>query len=879
MSYININAENNSVYLSSYSNNDTNLFTDQNIEKNVSIFNSDNIDASNQIEESAESLRQELQDVQDEQGIIGKAWNGIKNFIGLGVGSDKVEDKIEQYENGEITYDEALDYIETYEAKQEGTVDLAANLIAGAVTGTIAVVSGGTLTAAGVAAGAAIGGAVKAGVKTADRATNEINGDALDAKQIVKDTITGAVDGALNVATAGMVKGAIAGNSMKKAVIEGVKTGAKAGAISGAGAGAASYTADVITEKDIEFSLKDLALSTFNNAAAGAVMGGIMGGATQGIAQNKINKTPIRDTKQVAQGNKIEAENTESTKPLDEITAQEEITETTAIVDNIGIEDKSTGIKKVQAAKKTMPAAPDDYSDTKAFTEYMEERMRVQLSAKSEADIDQMIKEIAEKTGVSEYEAAETLAELTQFTSYSQVPELSKELQRLKISGIYRGDGDGISLNKVMRYVSDKKGQVKLYDGFDSNTEGFFLDEQGLKYLSSLDDSAKAAFAQKVKDGDVKLLCIDGWNISLDTDGSYLSYGMFGQEADLTSLATQVIKKAQSEGVQVSEYLCELNSDIQTRVKNILGDDIIIDIISNDKAKTNFYYLDNYAKTISETMAPTMPTQKEMSIAIDTIIEEKMPNANPSEIKQARKLLAEYYDKMFVGFSSENLTEEMVSKYAAIQAQVKAMGKTMDDVVYLIPTEHQGSIKSFDLLLYQYSKANGGIDPDQIIRYCSTKTTPNIPEGKVAVVLDDIVGSGFTMTDQEFKINNFLNMNPDTPVIFTPLCSLKKGIDRINKAITKEMSGNGALIDCATVDYTGTIAKNLTIKERNLLSKLLGDTGFKDGCACTAMPYMMPDNNSDASSVFLHSFLNSQQGNKVRVQLTEIVENKYKNSN
>ena len=70
MSYININAENNSVYLSSYSNNDTNLFTDQNIEKNVSIFNSDNIDASNQIEESAESLRQELQDVQDEQGII-----------------------------------------------------------------------------------------------------------------------------------------------------------------------------------------------------------------------------------------------------------------------------------------------------------------------------------------------------------------------------------------------------------------------------------------------------------------------------------------------------------------------------------------------------------------------------------------------------------------------------------------------------------------------------------------------------------------------------------------------------------------------------------------------------------------------------------------
>ena len=43
-----------------------------------------------------EELKNRLSSVKKEQGLIGKAWDGIKNFVGLGAGSRKAEKAIEQ---------------------------------------------------------------------------------------------------------------------------------------------------------------------------------------------------------------------------------------------------------------------------------------------------------------------------------------------------------------------------------------------------------------------------------------------------------------------------------------------------------------------------------------------------------------------------------------------------------------------------------------------------------------------------------------------------------------------------------------------------------------------------------------------------------------
>ena len=237
--------------------------------------------------QNACSLEAQLESVQNEQGILGKAWNGIKNFFHIGLSSDDVKETIEQYKSGEISYEEAQNTIENFDKKQEGAVNIIANTATGLATAGIAVATGGV---GAIAAGAAIGGATKAGLKTLDRATNSVEGDALDIKQIAKDGLTGAVDVAFSTVTAGMIKAPVAGQTVSQAVKIGIIQGAKAGAIAGAVTGASDYTAEAVFEEDVNFTIDGLMASTAQNAIAGGVMGGIMGGVTGGFAQNKLNK-------------------------------------------------------------------------------------------------------------------------------------------------------------------------------------------------------------------------------------------------------------------------------------------------------------------------------------------------------------------------------------------------------------------------------------------------------------------------------------------------------------------------------------------------------------------------------------------------------------
>ncbi len=244
------------------------------------------------VQKDVKNLREEFNNVKEEQGVLGKLWNGIKNITGIGLGSKKVEAAIKDYENGKISYEEALGKIDSYKQKQKDGVNIVTNVIAGAATVCITVGTGGFGLGAGLAAGAAIGGVTKAGLKTADRATNEVEGDAVDAKQIAKDVITGAVDGAVNIATMGMA--GKAASTVGKSILNGAVSGAKAGAISGAAAGATEYSVDSVFDNGKKFTIKGLFSSTASNAVAGGLMGGVLGGITGGIEYKNTPKPSVK---------------------------------------------------------------------------------------------------------------------------------------------------------------------------------------------------------------------------------------------------------------------------------------------------------------------------------------------------------------------------------------------------------------------------------------------------------------------------------------------------------------------------------------------------------------------------------------------------------
>lgn len=247
------------------------------------IFEQDNAEKQN-----LDDLKNQFEAAQDEQGFLGKLWNGFKNITGLGLSSNDVQCKLEQYENGEITYEEVASVIEEYKTKQDGAVDLIANAATGLAVAGVSVATGGT---GAILIGLGVGAGTKAGLKTADRATNNIEGDALDSKEILKDGITGAVDGVTSALTAGMVSVPTAGATVMNTAKQGLVQGAKAGAITGAATGATQYTTDCAFDDDKEFALSGLLASTAQNTVTGGIFGGVTGGIGGAISQNNFNKT------------------------------------------------------------------------------------------------------------------------------------------------------------------------------------------------------------------------------------------------------------------------------------------------------------------------------------------------------------------------------------------------------------------------------------------------------------------------------------------------------------------------------------------------------------------------------------------------------------
>lgn len=70
-------------------------------------------------EEQIQNLEVKLQAVKDEQGFIGKTWNALKCLTNLGSSTEKCEKAIEDFKNGEISYEEADSMISKFSTKQK----------------------------------------------------------------------------------------------------------------------------------------------------------------------------------------------------------------------------------------------------------------------------------------------------------------------------------------------------------------------------------------------------------------------------------------------------------------------------------------------------------------------------------------------------------------------------------------------------------------------------------------------------------------------------------------------------------------------------------------------------------------------------------------
>jgi len=243
--------------------------------------------ASRAREEESIFLEQTLEQIEDKQGILGKAWNGIKEITTLGVSESDCEKMLVKFNKGEISLEEAIDYLNEYDSKQETMSGLLSNILTG--IGAIAVVGTGGASGIGWAtaflAGAPVGAALKTGLGVVDRATNDVENDALSFKQVTKDAISGALTGAAS-AVSGSQCFIYKKLGLEEALAEGIGKSAIAGALCGVECGAMSGSASYMTDVafgDKEFSFEDLATNTLTSAFVSGTVGGVVGAGTKGL--------------------------------------------------------------------------------------------------------------------------------------------------------------------------------------------------------------------------------------------------------------------------------------------------------------------------------------------------------------------------------------------------------------------------------------------------------------------------------------------------------------------------------------------------------------------------------------------------------------------
>ena len=229
------------------------------------------------------ALSKRFDEVEAKQGLFGSVWNSFKEATGTGVSKKDCQNMLLKYQRGEVSLNQAIEYINSFDSKQSEMADLGANILTGvgAIALATCMVTGPIGWVAALTFGAPVGALLKTGIKLLDRASNDVKGDEFDGKQMAKDFISGAVTGMTSAVWSGVGEGIKAGK-----IALSVSNGAKSGAECGAIAGASSYITDVALDNDKYFKFGDLVKTTATSAFVSGTVGAAVGAGMYQLSNN-----------------------------------------------------------------------------------------------------------------------------------------------------------------------------------------------------------------------------------------------------------------------------------------------------------------------------------------------------------------------------------------------------------------------------------------------------------------------------------------------------------------------------------------------------------------------------------------------------------------
>ena len=265
-------------------------------------------------------LKEEFKLAKDEQGCIGKAWNGIKNLFKTQYSSSNIEKAINSLNSNST--DEEINKVRSMIAQYRQKQDLAVDTVAttgatiaagaagakvGAMLGSaigsifpgVGTVVGGALgTVLGFVGGAIVGAVAKVGISQLENMTDSVDNNSWhNDKNIGKQVTSGALAGATAMLF-GKITNKISGACKNKWLEEGVvktatgkanvaRTVGLTALAEGVGGAVAStviadgeYLIRCATDEDTNFSWSDLAQTTGVSAVTGGIMSASFGAIT-----------------------------------------------------------------------------------------------------------------------------------------------------------------------------------------------------------------------------------------------------------------------------------------------------------------------------------------------------------------------------------------------------------------------------------------------------------------------------------------------------------------------------------------------------------------------------------------------------------------------
>lgn len=481
-------------------------------------------------EEQMQQLREAYAQVQDEQGWVGKAWNGIKNFFGHSNGSNAVEETLNKAEAGEISYEAAVEKLNTYASKQDSIVDTVANVASGLAVA-VGVIAAPFSFGASLALGAGVGAAVKVGIKATDAATNDVEGD-YTLKDGLKDGVTGAVGGVVTAATAGIgAGGAVVKEGgkvlVKETIKQGVVAGAKAGAIDGAVMGATNYTADAVFDGD-EFTFGGLVSNTTTGAIGGAVVGGTVGGLTSGFRAHGVNKAANSAAKEAGE-EAVESAGTAAAKEVGKEAAESAGVATA----------KEAGEEAAEsAAKAGVKSAPKIDIDSEVST--FLEKSKGMNTAQQREYINNLVQEgkITSEADLLKFFNNKTGVAKTTMGGGSKYRQVLKEIENIKAQGGVSQVANELPEvpNTRLEALEEKIADMQINNLDDALQQGYTVDElKALGYYDKLNAGSatnSASSASNTKFG------------QLVTGAKDNLVNLFKKGANLKNMSPKDIRKA-----------------------------------------------------------------------------------------------------------------------------------------------------------------------------------------------------------------------------------------------------------------------------------------------------------------------------------------------